>query len=64
VMERAGDDGSQLLTAEISPEKVADIRDLWGFFRTRRPDAYGALAQPLPGGEESGMREIRVPVGA
>jgi hypothetical protein len=25
----------------IDPKTCDDVRDLWGFFRFRRPDAYG-----------------------
>jgi N-carbamoylputrescine amidase len=25
---------------------LQEVRDLWAFYRDRRPDAYGALIQP------------------
>lgn len=49
VMARASDSDPGLLTVEISREKVVDTRDLWGFFRCRRPDAYGLIMEPVPG---------------
>lgn len=45
VIARASDSGRELLMATISHEMVQDTRDLWGFFRNRRPDAYGALVE-------------------
>jgi hypothetical protein len=49
---RASDSQPELLTVEVLPERSRDLRDLWGFFRNRRPDAYGALVEPIsePGG--------------
>jgi N-carbamoylputrescine amidase len=49
VMARASDSEPGLLTVDISAERVADVRDLWGFFRCRRPDAYRMLLEPVQG---------------
>ncbi len=49
VLARASDSEPGLLAVDISPEKVADTRDMWGFFRCRRPDAYGMVTEPVPG---------------
>jgi beta-ureidopropionase len=27
-------------------DKLAEVRDLWQFYRDRRPDAYGGLVAP------------------
>jgi hypothetical protein len=27
-------------------EQLAEVRNLWQFYRDRRPDAYGPLVQP------------------
>lgn len=42
---RASDSARELLVADIQSQHVRDVRDLWGFFETRRPDAYGALVE-------------------
>ena len=47
VVARASDSEPELLTAEISGERARDLRDLWGFFRNRRPDAYTVLTEPV-----------------
>lgn len=43
---RASDSKPELLKAQISQDRVRDLRDLWGFFENRRPDAYDALVEP------------------
>ena len=43
VMGRAGDKEDEILYAEIDPKVCDDVRDLWGFFTFRRPDAYGEI---------------------
>jgi beta-ureidopropionase len=46
VIGRAGDKQDEILYAEIDPKVCDDVRDLWGFFRFRRPDAYGDIVEP------------------
>ena len=48
VMGRAGDREDEILYADIDPKVCEDVRDLWGFFRFRRPDAYGDVTLPVP----------------
>jgi beta-ureidopropionase len=43
VMARAGDKQDEILYADIDPKACDDTRDLWGFFKFRRPDAYGEV---------------------
>ncbi len=43
VMARAGDKEDEILYAEIDPKVCDDVRELWGFFKFRRPDAYGDI---------------------
>jgi len=43
VMARAGDKDDEVLYAEIDPKVCDDVRELWGFFKFRRPDAYGEV---------------------
>jgi N-carbamoylputrescine amidase len=45
---RAGDKRDEILYADVDPKTCDDVRDLWGFFRFRRPDAYGELVKPIP----------------
>ena len=39
----ASEDKDELVTAEMDMEKVREVRNLWQFFRDRRPEAYGSL---------------------
>ena len=43
VIGRAGDKQDEILYADIDPKVCDDTRDLWGFFKFRRPDAYGEV---------------------
>ena len=45
VMARAGDKEDEILYADIDPKVCDDVRDLWGFLKFRRPDAYGDVVQ-------------------
>ena len=45
VMSRAGDKEDEILYADIDPRTCDDVRDLWGFLKFRRPDAYGDVVQ-------------------
>ena len=44
VVAAAGDDGEAIVYAEIDTERSRQLREDWGFFRDRRPDIYGAIA--------------------
>jgi N-carbamoylputrescine amidase len=39
----ASEDKDELVTADMDREKVREVRNLWQFFRDRRPEAYGSL---------------------
>ena len=41
----ASEDKDELVTAEMDMEKVREVRNLWQFFRDRRPEAYGPLTE-------------------
>ena len=41
MLARAGDKEDEILYADIDPKVCDDVRDLWGFLKFRRPDAYG-----------------------
>jgi len=46
IVAQAGDTQDQLVTAEIDLDQVREVRDLWQFYRDRRPEAYGDLTAP------------------
>ncbi len=41
----ASEDRDELVTADMDMEKVREVRNLWQFFRDRRPEAYGTLTE-------------------
>ena len=43
IVARAGESQDQLICADIDIEEVREIRNLWQFYRDRRPEAYGDL---------------------
>jgi beta-ureidopropionase len=46
IVAQLGNEDDAILYSEIDTEVSAQLRDEWGFFRDRRPDAYGALVAP------------------
>lgn len=46
VVAQLGNEQDAILYSEIDTEISAQLRDEWGFFRDRRPEAYGALVAP------------------
>jgi beta-ureidopropionase len=46
VVAQLDDEQDAVLYTEIDTEISAQLRDEWGFFRDRRPEAYGALVAP------------------
>jgi N-carbamoylputrescine amidase len=39
----ASEDRDQLITADMDRDQVREVRNLWQFFRDRRPETYGSL---------------------
>jgi len=39
-------DRSELVTAELDLDQIREVRNVWAFYRDRRPDSYGALIEP------------------
>lgn len=39
-------DRSELITAEIDLDQIREVRNVWAFYRDRRPDSYGPLTEP------------------
>jgi N-carbamoylputrescine amidase len=42
----AADDKDEVLVRDLDMAQLTEVRDLWQFYRDRRPDAYGPLVQP------------------
>jgi beta-ureidopropionase len=42
----ASDSEDEVLVRDLDLDLLAEVRDLWAFYRDRRPDAYSALVQP------------------
>ncbi|MCH9053445.1 MAG: acyltransferase [Proteobacteria bacterium] len=43
IVVQAGEGQDQLISADINLEEVREIRNLWQFYRDRRPETYGEL---------------------
>ncbi|HEV2283454.1 MAG TPA: nitrilase-related carbon-nitrogen hydrolase [bacterium] len=43
---RGSDTREDILITDIDPALVEDTRELWGFYKFRRPDAYGKVVEP------------------
>jgi N-carbamoylputrescine amidase len=39
-------DRSELITAEFDLDQIREVRNVWAFYRDRRPDSYGPLVAP------------------
>ena len=42
---QASRDKTELITAELDLDTIREVRNVWQFFRDRRPETYGALTQ-------------------
>ena len=42
----AADDKDEVLVRDLDMEQLAEVRNLWQFYRDRRPDQYDSLVQP------------------
>lgn len=43
---QASKDKDELLVADLNLDEIREIRDLWQFYRDRRPESYGPLTAP------------------
>ena len=46
IVAQASADRDELLVADLDMDMVREVRDLWQFFRDRRPESYGAISAP------------------
>ena len=46
VQVQASEDRDELLIGDLKLEEIQEVRDLWQFYRDRRPDTYGPLTAP------------------
>lgn len=48
VLATASEDRDELVTADMDLDMIEEVRRVWQFYRDRRPDSYGAMAEQLP----------------
>jgi N-carbamoylputrescine amidase len=48
IMAQAGDTKEDIVVADVDLDVLPRVRELWGYYRDRRPDQYGAVAQRRP----------------
>ncbi|MFM9843988.1 MAG: nitrilase-related carbon-nitrogen hydrolase [Dongiaceae bacterium] len=46
ILKQASDTRDELVVADLDMAMVQEVRDLWQFFRDRRPETYGELVSP------------------
>jgi len=46
VGDAASDDKDEVVVRDLNLDHLAEVRNLWQFYRDRRPDAYGRLVEP------------------
>ena len=46
IVAQASATDDELVVADLDMDMVREVRDIWQFFRDRRPESYGALAEP------------------
>jgi len=46
ILAEASEDKDELLTAELDLDMIEEVRRVWQFYRDRRPESYGKLADP------------------
>ena len=44
--EAAADDKDEVVVRDLDMGQLAEVRNLWQFYRDRRPDQYESLVQP------------------
>ena len=47
VGEAASDTDDEVVVRDLDMDQLAEVRDLWQFYRDRRPDQYGPLVTPM-----------------
>ena len=48
IIAQASDSEDEVLVADLDLDQIREVRNTWQFFRDRRPETYGELAQQLP----------------
>jgi N-carbamoylputrescine amidase len=41
-------DRDELIVADLDLDLIKEVRDLWQFYRDRRPETYGDMTEQLP----------------
>ena len=45
IVAEAGDKEEEVLVADLDLDKNREVREVWQFYRDRRPDQYGPLVE-------------------
>ena len=48
LLAEASEDKDELVTAELNLDMIEEVRRVWQFYRDRRPETYGQMAELLP----------------
>jgi len=48
IIAQASRDSDELVVADLDLDQIREVRNVWQFYRDRRPDSYGPMAEQLP----------------
>jgi beta-ureidopropionase len=48
IFAKCSDDKEEVLVSELNMDMIKEVRDLWQFYRDRRPETYGRLVELAP----------------
>jgi beta-ureidopropionase len=48
ILAEAGEEGDELVTAELDLDQIEEVRRIWQFYRDRRPETYDGLVRLQP----------------
>ena len=46
IVSQGSRDQDELIVADLDLDKIREVRNIWQFYRDRRPDSYGDLVAP------------------
>jgi beta-ureidopropionase len=46
ILAQAGDRNEEVVVADVDLSVLPELREMWGYYRDRRPDLYGPLVEP------------------
>ena len=48
ILVKGSEDKDEVIVADLDLDQIREVRDGWQFFRDRRPELYGEIAEQRP----------------